>query len=42
MTQKPEIFTALKEFLTKQQNNPNQLKKADYRSFFGNVRGSFE
>ena len=42
MTQKQSIFTSLSEFLTKQQNNPNQLKKGEYRLFFGNIRSSFE
>lgn len=42
MTNKQQIFTSLSEFLAKQQTNPHQLKKSDYRSFWGNVRGSFE
>jgi hypothetical protein len=39
---KAQIFTNLREFLTKQQNTPDQLKKGDYRLFFGNIRGSLE
>lgn len=38
---KAQIFTNLREFLTKQQNN-SLLKKTDYRLFFGNIRGSLE
>lgn len=42
MINKQQIFTSLSEFLTKQQNTPDQLKRGEYRSFFGNVRGSLE